>query len=153
MTCTRHRALVGLFFFLSLGIVSAGCGGGQGSAPAQSQTVLPSAPLSVLTWNPPANYADNAAMDPFRDLDHYEVFVRGDGNFTETDLPVAVIAAVKDAPSTTGLPANRVLESEFLLDNIRPFIVAGNRHYVSLKAVGTDGQKSGFMSPVAWDTI
>jgi hypothetical protein len=45
------------------------------------------------------------------------------------------------------------LENEFILNDIQQFIGAGNRHYVSLKVVGVDGQKSGFMPPVIWDTI
>ena len=108
---------------------------------------------SVLAWNPPSNYADNATLDPFRDLDHYEVYVRQDGNFTDTDLPVALVAAVKDAPAAGGNPGGKILENEFILNNIQQFIGAGDRHYVSLKAVGVDGQRSRFMPPVLWDTI
>ena len=99
------------------------------------------------------NYADNAAMDPYRDLDHYELYVRTDGNFTEVDLPVALIAAVSDAPTAGGNPGSKLLEKEFILENVQPFIPPGNRHFVSLRAVGIDGQKSGFMNPVAWDKI
>jgi len=146
MACIRLRNLQSLFILL--GVFLAGCGGGQDSSPAQSQVTPPSTPVAVLVWNPPSRYADNATLDPFRDLDHYEVYVRGDGNFTDTDLPLAVVAAVKDAPA-----AGKVLESEFILNNIQPFIGPGNRHYVSLKAVGVDGQRSAFMPPVAWDTI
>jgi len=92
-------------------------------------------------------------MDPYRDLDHYELYVRQDGNFTDSDLPVALIAAVIDSPASGGGPGGRVLEKEFILENVGPFIPAGNRHYVSLRAVGIDGQKSGFMAPIAWDRI
>lgn len=133
-------------------ILVSGCGGGSTSSePAQSQTVPPSTPQTLLAWNPPSNYADNVALDPYRDLDHYEVYVRESGNFTDTDLPVAVVAAVKDVSG--GSPGAKILEREFLLNNIEPFLGAGNRHVVSLKAVGVDGQKSGFMSPVVWDRI
>ena len=119
----------------------------------QSQATQPSNPVTVLGWNPPSRYADNATLDPYRDLDHYEVYVRGDGNFSDTDLPLAIVAAVKDAPATGGTSGGKVLESEFILNNIQPFIGPGSRHYVSLKAVGADGQKSAFMPPVVWDTI
>jgi len=129
------------------------CGGGGESPQAQAPAPPPSGPVSVLAWDPPANYADNAAMDPYRDLDHYELYVRTDGNFTSTDLPVALIAAVTDAPPSGGNPGSKILEKEFILENVEPFIPPGNRHYVSLKAVGIDGQKSGFMTPVAWDRI
>lgn len=92
-------------------------------------------------------------MDPYRDLDHYELFVRPDSNFTDSELPVALISAVTDAPASGGTSGSKILEKEFILENVRPFIAPGNRHYVSLKAVGIDGQKSGFMTPVTWDRI
>jgi hypothetical protein len=140
--------------FLLISILVAGCGGGgSDSAPVPSQSVSPSSPVSILAWNPPSKYADNATLDPYRELDHYEVYVSTDGNFTDTDLPLAYIAAVKDAPPSGGNPGGKVLETEFILENIEPFIDPGNRHYVSLKAVGIDGQKSGFMPYVLWDRI
>ena len=151
MAFARHRDLPLLILFMV--IVASGCGGGETSAPAQSQTVSPSSPQTLLAWNPPSNYADNAALDPYRDLDHYEIYVRENGDFADTDLPVAVVAAVKDASANGGNPGGGILESEFLLNNIEPFIGAGNLHYVSMKAVGVDGQKSAFMTPVVWDRI
>ena len=139
------------------GVLLAACGGG-GPEPAESllpgppPTPSPAGPVSVLSWTPPANYADNAAMDPFRDLDHYELYVRQDADFADTDLPVATIAAVADA-SGAGGSVTKQLEKEFILENVEPFIPQGNRHYVSMKAVGIDGQKSGFMAPVTWEKI
>jgi len=142
-----------IFLLISIGIMIAGCGGGGGSdTPTVPTVVPPSGPLSVLAWNPPANYADNVtSLDPFRDLDHYEVYVRNDAHFTENDLPVAVIAAVMDDPVNGGNTNGKVLDKEFILNNIQPFIDPGTIHYVSLKAVGIDGQKSGFMPAVPWD--
>jgi hypothetical protein len=147
----RRRSLS--ILLSAIGFVLAACGGG-GTEPAQSQIPGPgpAGPVSVLSWDPPANYTDNAAMDPYRDLDHYELYVRQDANFADTDLPVATIAAVTDA-SGAGGSVNKVLEKEFILENVEPFIPQGSRHYVSLKAVGIDGQKSPFMAAVAWDKI
>jgi hypothetical protein len=96
---------------------------------------------------------DNVVMDQYRDLDHYELYVRTDANFTDSDQPVALIAAVTDASPSGGTPGSKILEREFILENVQPYITPGNRHYVSLKAVGIDGQKSGFMAPVTWDRI
>jgi len=140
------------FLAIVVGTLLAGCGGGGGDTPAQNPG--PSGPLSVLAWDPPANYADNAALDPYRDLEHYEIFARQDRNFTDNDLPVAVVAAVVDAPASGGgNPASKILEKEFILENLTPFLGQGNRYYISLKVVGIDGQKSAFMPPVAWDRI
>jgi hypothetical protein len=48
-------------------------------------------------------------------------------------------------------PGGKVLGKEFILESIQPFMDPGSRHYVSLKAVGIDGQKSDFMPAVLWD--
>jgi hypothetical protein len=77
--------------------------------------------------------------------------VRNDAHFTENDLPVAVIAAVMDDPVNGGNTNGKVLDKEFILNNIQSFIDTGTIHYVSLKAVGIDGQKSDFMPAVPWD--
>ena len=136
---------------IAVGALLAGCGGGGDSPGLQNQSPGPSAPASVLAWDPPGNYADNLALDPYKDLDHYEVYVRQDVNFTSNDVPVALIAAVTDAPAAAGVAGGKRLETEFILENIEPFIPQGSRHYVSMKAVGIDGQKSCFMPPVPWD--
>lgn len=129
---------------IGIGALVAGCGGG-GDPPVQGLSPGPLGATSVLAWNPPTNYADNVSLDPYRDLDHYEVHVRSDNNFIETDLPIATIAAVIDAPG------GKVLGKEFILENIQSFMDPGSRHYVSLKAVGSDGQKLDFMPAVSWD--
>ena len=96
---------------------------------------------------------DNVALDPYRDLDHYEVYVRQDANFSNDDLPVALIAAVVDSPPGNGNAPAKILETEFVLENLQPYIPAGSHYFVSLKSVGIDGQKSEFMPPVAWDKL
>ena len=139
----RH-GIRGLLIVLAVtGALAAGCGGGGGDGAAPSGT------LSALGWDPPGTYSDNAALDPYQDLEYYEVYVRQDTNFTDNDAPVALIKAVTDDPTPGG--NGKKLETEFLLDNISPFVAKGKSYFVSLKAVGVDGQKSAFMSPVAWD--
>jgi hypothetical protein len=115
----------------------AGCGGG-GDAP-QGQPPVPSGPVSVLEWTPPTTYNDNAVMDPQRDLDFYEIYVRKDPNFTDSDLPLVQVAA-----ATAGS-----LVTEFTLELI-PSLPAGGQLFVSMRAVGVDQQKSAFMTPVPW---
>ena len=121
----------------------AGCGGGGGDGPAAVGQ------SSALGWDPPGTYSDNAALDPYQDLDYYELYARQDRNFTDNDVPLAQIKAVTDDPMASG--NGRKLETEFILENVRPFIDQGKLYYVSLKAVGVDGQKSSFMPPISWD--
>ena len=52
---------------------------------------------------------------------------------------------IQVAAVTAGSPV-----TEFILDQI-PSLPAGNKLYVSMKAVGVDQQKSAFMAPLAWD--
>lgn len=139
----RHGFRGLLIVMAVTGALATGCGGGGGDSPASSGT------LSALGWDPPGTYSDNAALDPYQDLEYYEVYVRQDTNFTDNDAPVALIKAVTDDPTPGG--NGKKLETEFLLNNISPFVAQGKSYYVSLKAVGVDGQKSAFMSPVAWD--
>lgn len=138
----RHE-LRGLLLSLAvIGTFAAGCGGG-------GETTASSEPLTALGWDPPAAYADNATLDPYQDLEYYEVYVRQDQNFTDNDVPVALIKAVTDDPAAGG--TGKKLETEFILQNLGPFVTQGKLHYVSLKAVGVDGQTSAFMAPVSWD--
>jgi len=94
----------------------------------------------VLAWTPPTTYNDNVAMDPARDLDYYEIYVRQDANFTDSDQPLIQVAAV-----AAGTPV-----TEFTLELI-PSVPPGSQLYVSMKAVGVDQQKSAFMAPLVWD--
>jgi hypothetical protein len=133
---TAMRMLLGGFAAV---ILLAGCGGGGGGG-SQSQGPAPSGPASVLSWTPPTTYNDNAALDPERDLDYYEIYVRLDPNFGDSDLPKAEFQAV-----AAGSPV-----TEFTLELI-PSLPADSRLYISMRAVGIDQQKSAFMAPLLWD--
>ena len=145
----RNAAMRMLLGGFAAVVLLAGCGGGGGDTP-QSQGPPPSGPVSVLAWTPPATYNDNAALDPERDLDYYEIYVRQDANFTDNDLPVIQVAAVAGALSPDGLTVVRSLVTEFTLDLI-PSLPAGTQLFVSMRAVGVDQQKSAFMAPLIWD--
>jgi len=153
----QHNALKMFLGGFAAALLLFGCGGGGGgSAGGEAPGVPPAGPVTVLTWDPPASFADNEPMDPYRDIDHYEVYVREDANFTNSDLPVVVIPAMTSvdstrAPSTGGMQKGRKPNSEFPLETLNPYISKASRQYVSLKAVGVDGQKSAFMPPVAWE--
>ncbi len=145
----RHTAMRMLLGGFAAAILLAGCGGGGGDTP-QSQGTAPSGPVSMLSWTPPTTYNDNAVMDPERDLEYYEIYVRQDPNFTDSDLPMIQVAAVAATLSPDGLTAVKSLVTEFTLELI-PSLPAGNQLFVSMRAVGVDQQKSAFMAPVAWD--
>jgi hypothetical protein len=121
-------------------LLLAGCGGGGDTPQSQGQAPALSGPVSVLAWTPPNNYNDNVALDPGRDLDFYEIYVRQDPNFTDSDLPVIQVSAV-----AAGSPV-----TEFTLELI-PSLPAGSHLFVSMRAVGVDQQKSAFMAPLTWD--
>ena len=129
-------------------LLLAGCGGG-GESP-QSGGPAPSGPVSVLAWTPPSTYNDNVALDPERDLDYYEIYVRQDPNFTDSDQPAVQVTAVADTLSPDGLTVVRSMVTEFTLELI-PSLPNTSRLYVSMRAVGIDQQKSTFMTPILWD--
>jgi len=141
------RMLLGGFAAI---LLLAGCGGGGGGDTPQSQGAVPSGTVSNLAWTPPTKYNDNVALDPERDLDYYEIYVREDPNFTDNDVPVIQVAAVAATLSPDGLSVARSLVKEFTLESI-PSLPAGTQLYVSMRAVGVDQQKSAFMAPLLWD--
>ena len=134
----RHTAMRMLLGGFAAVLLLAGCGGGGGAS--GSQGPAPSGPVSTLAWTPPTTYNDNVLLDPERDLVNYEIYVRQDPNFTDSDLPVAEFPAV----------AAGSLVTEFTLELI-PSLPAGTQLFVSMRAVGIDQQKSAFMAPLAWD--
>ena len=132
----------------AVAVLFAGCGGG-GDTP-QSQGTLPSGPVSVLAWAPPTSYNDNAALDPGKDLDYYEIYVSNDAHFTDTDVPAIEVAAVTTTLSQDGTTVVRAPVTEFTLELI-PSLPPDKKLFVSMRAVGVDKQKSAFMAPLTWD--
>ncbi len=144
----RHAAMRMLLGGLAATLLLAGCGGGGDTAESQGPAL--SGPVSVLAWTPPTTYNDNVALEPERDLEYYEIYVRTDPNFTDDDQPLAQVAAVAGTVSPDGLTVSRSLVREFTLELI-PLLPTGGTLYVSMRAVGIDHQKSGFMAPLTWD--
>jgi len=142
---TGLRMLLGGFAAVLL--LLSGCGG-AGDTP-QSVGPTPSGPVSVVAWTPPTTFNDNAPMDPERDLDYYEIYVRKDPDFTDTDQPAIQVAAVAGTLSPDGLTIVRSLVKEFTLELI-PSLPADPQLYISMRAVGIDQQKSAFMAPLLW---
>ena len=130
-----------------IGIILSGCGGGGGS----SEVSPASAPITTMAWDPPMVDASGLSMDPKRDIVYYEFYLRTDQNFTDDDLPVAHVSSYYDDLEPDGKSFTRKLTKEFALDNLLPFTEKGKKYYVSIRAVGVDELKSGFMVSVAWD--
>ena len=145
---TSLRMLLGGFAGV---LLLAGCGSGGDTPQSVGQSVGPgpSGPVSVVAWTPPTTFNDNAAMNPERDLDYYEIYVRKDPDFTDTDQPAIQVAAVAGTLSPDGLTIVRSLVKEFTLELI-PSLPADSQLYISMKAVGIDRQKSAFMAPLLW---
>jgi hypothetical protein len=148
VTMKRFAAMKMLLGGFAAVILLAGCGGGGDAS--QSQGPASSGPVSMLAWTPPTTYNDNVVLDPARDLDFYEIYVRQDPYFTDSDLPIIEVAAVAATVSPDGLTVARSLVMEFNLGLI-PSLPAGNQLFVSMRAVGVDKQKSAFMPPLTWD--
>ena len=145
----RHAVLRTLLGAFAVVLLLAGCGGGQ-EGTSQSQGPALAGPVSILAWTPPSTYNDNVTLDPARDLDYYEIYVRQDPNFTDSDLPAAQVAAVAGADSPDGQSAVQSLVTEFTLESI-PSLPASSQLYISMRAVGIDKQKSSFMAPLLWN--
>jgi len=145
MTLNRFHLLFALSAVMS--ILFAGCGGG-GEA-TQAQSIGPQA--QTLAWDPPQTYVDNSAMDPYREIDYYEFYIGSDPNFTDNEAPVAQVAGVTNVLNPDGHSYTQTLTSEFSLGNLLPFTQPGAVYYLSIRAVGIDGLKSGFSEPIIWD--
>jgi hypothetical protein len=135
------KIFLGFFMIASL---IAGCGGG-----GETAQTTPSGDVALLSWTPPETTSDNTAIDPYEELDHYEIYVSADGNFTDEDIPVAQVTAVENLFSQDGENFGQSLVTEFDL-NLIENLPSTNQLYVSLRAVGTDWQRSAFMEPVLW---
>ena len=144
----RFKDCLAIFLIVMVGVLLFGCGGEGVGGSEVSQS---SGTITAMEWDPPAVAADGTPMDPKRDLDYYEFYLRTDQNFGDDDLPVAHVASFTDVLSPNGKSFKRKLTNDFELDNLLPFTEKGKQYYISIRAVGVDGLKSGFMDPVAWD--
>ena len=128
-----------------LATVFAACGGG--GAESYNPAPEPNSPY-MLSWDAPDTTIDNTVIDPYEDLNHYELYVSETGDFSEEDAPVAFVSAIEDFQDADGV-ASKKLVTEFDLALLKGLPNA-QQLYVSLRAVGADGQKSDFMNPVTW---
>jgi len=151
----RHP--IALFLIFILLTLFSGCGGGGSgeisagsvSAPTTPPVTPPATPppiepipSKILSWQPPTKFLDDTPLEPAKDLESFEIYVRGDGSFTENDSPMALVSAVD---STSGQ-----LNTNFNLANLEAFISKGVVYQVALRAVAISGVKSAFSSPATF---
>ncbi len=146
MALKRFHILVGFAVLTSFLFI--GCGGG-GEGASSSQSIGPQ--TQTLTWDPPQTYIDNSLMDPYRELDYYEFYIGSDPTFSDNEAPVAQVAAVTNILNPDGHSYTQTLTNEFSLGNLLPFTQRGTVYYLSIRAVGIDGLRSGFSAPVQWN--
>ena len=132
------KALVGS---LVVAAFFAACGGAGVDATDTTASMKSSC---MLSWDAPEMTVNNETINPYSDLYHYELYVSNNANFSDTDTPVAFVSAVEDGD---GGAKKLVTEFDLALLNLDG---ASSTLYVSLRAVGVDGQKSDFMAPVTW---
>lgn len=125
-----------------------GCGGGGEGASTQSAG---GGGAQTLAWDPPQTFSDSSPMDPYRELDYYELYLRSDPNFTDNDAPVAQVSAISNILNPDGISYTQMLTSEFSLGNLLPFTEQGAVYFISIRSVGVDGLKSNFSAPVTWN--
>ena len=137
----------------SLAMMLIGCGGGGAGGESGSGQTSPPQGVSApsLAWDPPTTYSDNSVMNPYVDLDYYELYLRSDANFTENDVPIAQVSAVSNVLAQDGNSYVQALTSLFDLNNLVPFTEQGRVYFLSIRSVGVDGLKSSFSSPVVWN--
>jgi len=131
------RCLYALFLFCILTVSLFGCGDWSFWETSSSGESLPT---KTLSWNPPATYLDGSSLNPVTDLDCFEIYVKDNPNFADTDDEMAALSATDKA---TGQVC-----TTFNLANLAPFLSKGVTYYVSIRAVAKNGLKSDF-SPIA----
>jgi hypothetical protein len=110
-----------------------GCGGAGGTSDSADTVTYPA---KILSWSPPSQYIDGTPLNPVTDLDRFEIYIKEDGIFSDTDNEMATVSAIDPG---TGQPA-----TSFNLANLSPFLSQGVTYYVSIRTVALNGMKSGF---------
>ena len=129
--------LLGFLFIAAAVAVSACGGGGQTSGAAGSAY-----PAKILTWSAPSAYTDNTILNPAAELANFEIYVKESASFTDSDSPIALVAAID--------PVTLQLVTSFDLANLSPYLSAGVQYRVSVRAVALTGARSDFSSAASF---
>jgi len=125
----QRHAQIFVAFSVLVALLSACSGGGSSSAPS-----VPSILGKSVYWTAPQSFTDNSPVDPPRDLQGFEIYIRQDTSFGPADNPVA-----------TALP----LDNTYDLANVSPPLSKGT-YYVSLRVVTVEGMKSDFSATASF---
>lgn len=131
----NNSVLIVLILFFTLR--SASCGGGND---VQNLSV---ADGLRLTWDAPLSYADSSPLDPWEELDVYELYINDTGIFHRNDSPVAYISAT----DMDGFPV-----TTFDLGCLDYPFALGRTYFISMRSVTKMGSRSEY-SPVFPFTI
>ena len=127
-----------IYLLITTFLTLSGCGGGSTSTTSTAQNdPLPSKSVS---WVAPNSFTDSSPLST-SDLGRYEIFLNDTGRFTNTDIPLDSIDAIDKA----GNPVTR-----YDLSALGSHISRGKTYYVSIRAVDSNGGKSGFSAPAAF---
>lgn len=96
----------------------------------------------VLTWEAPAFFTDNAALNPSTDLVKYEIYIKTEIDFFLNDNPAATIDAFDNV---TGRPT-----TSFNLSILKNSLNKGMTYYISVRSVAKNGYKSEFSKPASF---
>jgi hypothetical protein len=83
----------------------------------------------------PKYFTDNTPLDPSRDLQGFEIYIKEDPSFGPVDSPVAIASP---------------LDNTYKLAKVSPPLSKAVTYYVSLRTVTLYGMKSDFSPPVSF---
>lgn len=137
----RHNRI--LATLAVLGVLLSACGGGGSSSalptptptptptppPTPTPTPTPTPRAETLVWEAPQYFEDNTPLDPARDLQRIEIYVKEEASFGPGDT--AISSAVPE-------------DNAFNFATLDPPLSKGVTYYVSVRAISTEGVKSDF---------
>jgi hypothetical protein len=130
-----------LFLLFSVLLVSCSGGGGGGVSssvsptPDPNPTPIPTPPSKTVHWTSPQSFSDGTKLDPSRDLQGYEIYIKQELPFGPDDNPVATLSH---------------LDTSFYLGKVTPPLPQGVTYYISLRTVAANGVKSVFSLPASF---
>ena len=141
----NNKPHIVVVLFLAAVFSLAGCGSGGSSVDGGSTGTGggdASFPAKTLSWAPPSAYTDSTPLNPFSDLDVFEIYVKTSGSFSAGDTAMAALQAVE--------PGSGQLNTSFNLANLGPYLSRGVTYFVSIRAVAKNNLKSDFSTPASF---